>query len=79
MGCSLIKRLHLGGDGGDDVGHLDEGLDLVRLHVQVEDVEQLLETSLGVLQVRVNRQPDVLELHRLIICSSPKILTLSRV
>ena len=44
LGRPLIQGLHLGGDGDDDVRHLGQGPHLVLLHVQVEDVEQLLET-----------------------------------
>ena len=66
LGRPLVQSLHPGGDGGDDVGHLGQGLHLVRLHVQVEDVEQLLQTRLGVLEVRVDRDPNVLESNILI-------------
>ena len=49
LGRPLIESLHLGGDGGDDVRHLGQGPHLVLLHVQVEDVEKLLKTRLGIL------------------------------
>ena len=54
-----IQSFHLPGDVLDHLGHLHHGLHLLA-GVERQQVEELLQAGLGVLQVRVDRDPDVL-------------------
>ena len=59
LGGLPVESLHPGGDVLDELGHLHHGLHLL-VGVEGEEVEELLQAGLGVLQVRVDREPDVL-------------------
>ena len=59
LSCLSIESFHLPGDVLDHLGHLHHGLHLL-VGVEGEEVEELLQAGLGVLQVRVDRDPDVL-------------------
>ena len=59
LGCLPVQSFNLAGDVLDDLGHLHHGFDLLA-SVEREEVEELLQAGLGVLQVRIDRDPDVL-------------------
>ena len=59
LDCLVVQSFHLAGDVLDDLGHLHHGLHLLA-GVERQQVEELLQAGLGVLQVRVDRDPDVL-------------------
>ena len=60
LGCLVVQSFHLAGDVLDDLGHLHHGLHLLA-GVERQQVEELLQAGLGVLQVRVDREPNVLQ------------------
>ena len=58
--CGLsVQALHLAGDGLYDLGHLHHRPHLL-VGVQGQQVEELLQGRLGVLEVGVDRDPNVL-------------------
>ena len=64
LGCLPVQSFHLAGDVLDDLGHLHHRLHLLA-GIEREQVEELLQAGLGVLQVRIDRDPDVLREERL--------------
>jgi len=62
QGRLTVQGLHLAGDVLDDLGHLHDGLHLLGC-VEGQEVEELLQAGLGVLQVRVDRLPNVLRVE----------------
>ena len=72
LDCRAVESFNLAGDVLDDLGHLHYGLHLLA-GFEREQVEELLQAGLGVLQVRVDRLPDVLR-EKILILNSLVIL-----